>query len=101
MSARGSQITCRRCDETFPIEDGGCPHCGQSVRNTTSLLAGGVLGLLIVVASLFDPGQLAFFGAVGALIAISCGYLVYDKRQRIGTGSEVGADTGQLSVEDG
>lgn len=89
MSSESSSIVCRRCGESFPVEDRSCPHCGKSVRNSTYLAIVVALGLVMAVASLFNLGQLAVFGVVGALLAVAGGYLLYNKRQRVREASEV------------
>jgi uncharacterized membrane protein len=81
------------------VEDDNCPHCGKSVRNTTYLVAGGVLGLVIFVSSLFNIGELAVFGVLGLFLTASSGYLLYNKRQRIKDASEVAAENTQVTVE--
>lgn len=83
MSGDESLIVCRRCRETIRVEDEKCPNCGTSIRSTGYLVAGLGLGLVLAAASLTNLGDLAFFGAVGLVIAGVTGYLLYEKRQRM------------------
>lgn len=91
MSGEESKILCRRCNEVIRVEDESCPNCGKSVRSTTALAVGLALGLIIAAASLSNPGELAVFGVFGLAIAVTTGYLLYNKRQRKqqAAGSEV------------
>lgn len=100
MSSEESTIVCRRCNETFRVEDENCPNCGKAVRSTAYLAGGFVLGVVIAVASLFDPGQLAFFGVFGLAIAVTTGYLLYNKRNRIDQTTDSEGDVDDIFSED-
>lgn len=100
MSSGESKILCRRCTEPIRIEDESCPNCGKSVRSTTALAAGLVLGLIVAGASLSDPGDLAFFGVLGLAIAGTTGYLLYNKRQRRKQAAESEAEPADVLSED-
>jgi|GEM_PF-2102751 len=88
MSQRGTEIVCRRCQETISVEEGDCPHCGASVRNSRTLLAVAVFGVLVTGTSLFRISELWFFGVFGVAIVAVSGYLLYDRRQRIDQAAE-------------
>lgn len=83
MSAEGELIRCRRCANTHPIDDERCPHCGAKVRGTLPYVAGFLLGLALVIATLFNFDELVIFGVIGLAIAGLSGYLLYERRQRI------------------
>lgn len=88
MSQGEQRIVCRRCKERIPAAAGNCPKCGASIRKTRTLVAAAAFGLVIAVASVFNPAGALFFGLVGlALVGIG-GYLLYDKRRRINEASE-------------
>lgn len=83
MSAKGQQIVCRKCNETISTDGGHCPRCGTSIRNNAAYLVGVLLGVVLVGAAVFAPGSLLIYGVLGAVVALSSGYLLYEKRQRI------------------
>ncbi|WP_123537676.1 hypothetical protein [Halosimplex salinum] len=83
MSADGNKIECRRCRETFPIDADSCPNCGKEVRSNTPYYVGAALGVVLVLTAVLSMGELLAYGALGAVIAVSCGYMIYRKRQRI------------------
>ena len=85
MSSGNQLIACRRCDEPIQQNEGSCPHCGTTVRGTGPYLAGAAGGLVLFAASLLDFGTLYLFGILGLLLAVVCGYLLYEKRQRVGS----------------
>lgn len=82
MSGEESKIRCRRCNDTIRLEDESCPNCGTSIRSTTALAVGLAFGLLLAVASVTNPGELAIFGVFGLVVAVMTGYLLFNKRQR-------------------
>lgn len=98
MSLSGQRIVCRNCKETISTEEGNCPHCGASIRSNWAYIAGIVFGLLLMGATVFNPGDLLFYGVIGLLIAGSAAYLLYEKRQRIHRATER-ASTEQTSTE--
>lgn len=81
MAVEEQQIECRNCHEEIPIDSGECPHCGTSVRKSWVWIVVVLLGLILAVPSLV--GGDIFFGAIGLLLAVSGGALLYEKRQRI------------------
>ncbi|WP_436922930.1 hypothetical protein [Halosimplex amylolyticum] len=83
MSADGNKIVCRRCRETFPIDAESCPNCGKDVRSNTPYYVGAALGLVLVLSAVLSMGELLAYGVLGAVVAVSSGYMVYRKRQRI------------------
>jgi len=83
MSDSERAIVCRRCREDVPLASGSCPHCGASIRRSGPLVAVGLFGFVLAVASLFALSELLFFGVVGLLCVAITGYLLYDKRRRI------------------
>lgn len=83
MSNSEQGIVCRRCREVVPVTGGNCPHCGASIRRNWPLVAVLLVGLVLVVTSLFAPSELLFFGGLGLLGVAIAGYLLYDKRKRI------------------
>lgn len=100
MSGEESRILCRRCNEAIRVEDDSCPNCGKSIRSTTALGAGFVLGLIVAAASLSNPGELAIFGVIGLVLAGTTGYLWYNKRQRKERASESERETADVLTED-
>lgn len=88
MSGRGEQIICRNCKETIAVEDQHCPHCGKSIRSDRAYLIAILLGVLLIIATLFSPGDLLAFGILGVVLVAGAGYLLYEKRQRIDQASE-------------
>lgn len=102
MSSGEREIVCRRCQESIPLEEDNCPHCGASVRNRGRMYAAVVLGLLIAGTSLFQIGTLWFFGLIGLALAAVGGYLLYDRRQRIQQAvREAGGVVGVTGESDG
>lgn len=89
MSGQGNRIVCRRCNETIATEGGSCPQCGASIRSDTPYILGLVFGLVILGAMLLDPSSLLAFGIVGLLVAAGSGYMLYEKRQRMEQASEL------------
>ncbi|MFC7141553.1 hypothetical protein ACFQMA_17155 [Halosimplex aquaticum] len=83
MSADGNKILCRRCRETFPIDAESCPNCGRDVRSNTPYYVGAAIGAVLVLSAVLTVGELLAYGVLGAVIAVSCGYMIYQKRQRI------------------
>lgn len=83
MSADDKRIICRRCGENVSMTVGNCPQCGAEIRGRRGPLGALVIGLIIVVASVLDLGQLWVFGLLGLLLAFGGGYFLYDRRNRI------------------
>ena len=92
MSQVEQQIKCRRCQQVIPATSDACPNCGASIRSTGYLLVGAALGLVLVIAAAFNLSQLWPFGLLGLFLAGTCGYLIYDKRQRMTTGEPAEAE---------
>lgn len=69
---------------------GNCPHCGASIRGNWALVAILLVGVVLVVTSLFALDELLFFGVLGLLGVAISGYLLYDKRNRIREASDSG-----------
>lgn len=88
MSSDSQLIICRRCHEAIPTEEGSCPHCGAGIRSTVAFGSAVVFGLLLIGASLLNLESLLAFGILGLLVAVGSGYLLYDKRQRVQRASE-------------
>lgn len=80
---KGQQIVCRKCNETISTDVGHCPQCGTSIRTNAAYIVGVLIGIVLVGAAAFAPGSLLIYGVIGALVALSSGYLLYEKRQRI------------------
>jgi hypothetical protein len=87
MSQGQREIECRRCKEIISLDAEQCPHCGTSQRGRAGPIVGIVVGILMALSSLFSP-ELWFFGGVGVIVAVFCGYLLYDKRERIRAAGE-------------
>ena len=83
MSGSSQTIECRRCREYIPTESGSCPECGASIRDSTKLVGVVLFGAILVIASLIDIAGLWFFGAIGLVLAVISGYLLWDKRNRL------------------
>lgn len=92
MSNGERAIVCRRCRESVPVTGGSCPHCGASIRRTWPLVAISLVGVVLVVTSVFAPSELLFFGVVGLLSVAIAGYLLYDKRNRMEEATDGGDD---------
>jgi len=88
MSSEGQLIVCRRCNETIPLEESSCPHCGTTVRGNGPYIGAILFGLVLVAASLFSLGELLSFAVLGVSIVAIAGYLFYNKRQRIQQASQ-------------
>lgn len=83
MSGSERLIVCRRCAEPIDLDLDSCPHCGAGIRGRRGYLIALSLGLVIVVATLFDLGSLWPYTILGAIVAFGGGYFLYDRRQRI------------------
>lgn len=90
MSGMDRKIICRRCAEPINLDIESCPHCGADIRGRTGYLIALVIGLVIVIPTLTDIGDLWPYTLVGVLIAFGGAYFLYDRRQRIQTASETG-----------
>lgn len=88
MSSEGQLIVCRRCNETIPLEEDSCPHCGTTIRGNGPYIGAMLFGIVLVGASLLRLGELLAFTLLGALIVAIAGYLFYNKRQRIQKASQ-------------
>lgn len=83
MSADGNRIICRKCRENISLDNSNCPNCGKSIRGTAPYALGIILGLLLAGAALFNYQDLLAYGIVGLLVAVTSGYFIYEKRQRM------------------
>ena len=95
MSEEGELIVCRKCKETIVMAEGTCHHCGTDVKSDLPYILGVIVGLLLVVVTPFNLDELIFFGVLGLLLAVICGYMLYEKRQRI---SQAGAQQESLDL---
>lgn len=78
-----TKMACRRCGEPIPVQSENCPHCGTSTRGRNGPIIAFVAGIVMAAASLFNLGDLLFFGVIGVIMAAFAGYLLYDRRERI------------------
>lgn len=83
MSSSENQIVCRKCKESISQDNSSCPNCGTSIRGTVPYVIGIVFGVVLVVTALLNVDSLLAYGVLGLVIAGSCGYMLYEKRQRI------------------
>lgn len=83
MSSSENQIICRKCKESISQDNSSCPNCGTSLRGTLPYVVGIAFGVVLVVTALLNLDSLLAYGVVGLLMAASSGYMLYEKRQRI------------------
>lgn len=88
MSADGNQIICRKCGQNISLDNSNCPNCGTSIRGTLPYAVGIVFGVILMGAALLNLSSLLVYGIVGLIIAVTSGYFIYEKRQRIEEASE-------------
>ncbi|WP_207592660.1 hypothetical protein [Halomontanus rarus] len=88
MGTKETQIVCRNCKETIAVENGSCPHCGTSLRGAVPYYIAIALGVLLIVATVLNPGDLMAFGVIGVLVAAIGGFFIYEKRQRLEQASQ-------------
>lgn len=91
MSSDEDRIICRRCGENVSMTVGACPRCGAEIRGRRGPIGALVLGLVIMISSLLEFGQLWVFGLLGLLLAFGGGYFIWDQRRRIREATEAHA----------
>lgn len=83
MSSSENQIICRKCKESISQDNSSCPNCGTGIRGNLPYIVGVVLGVVLIGTALFNLDSLLAYGVLGLLVAGSSGYMLYEKRQRI------------------
>ena len=90
MLGDGSEIVCRRCNETIQRDAGNCPHCGAPIRGTTVPLVVAIFGGIVALASLATL-QIEYF-LFGLLVAAIPAYILWEKRSRVQKASDRGTE---------
>lgn len=83
MSEHEKPIICRQCGEAIDRTRDNCPHCGASTGGWRGKLALALVGVLVIVFSLFRIQDLWVFGMIGLVVALVGANGLYDRRKRI------------------